>query len=87
MRQVGRRDVGDHLSQLSLESFWTHSFVVSVTPFIKIIIIIIKSYKSGSNTRDPGKKTVSNRILKDKLQKGRITHCSKKLWTKAICCE
>lgn len=30
-------------------------------------------YKAGSNTRDQVKKTGSNRILKDKLQKGRIT--------------
>lgn len=67
MRQVGRRDVGDHLSQLSLESFWTHSFAVSVTPFIKKKKK--KSYKSGSNTRDPGKKTVSNRILKRQVTK------------------
>lgn len=87
MRQVGRRDVGDHLSQLSLESFWTHSFAVSVTPFIK------KKEKTNNATNQvqiqetQERKLYPTEFLKDKLQKGRITHCSKKLWIKAICCE
>jgi hypothetical protein len=68
MRQVGRRDVGDHLSQLSLESFWIHSFAVSVTPFIKKKRKRKKEKKEKQASKQTNKQKTSNAIRQVQIQ-------------------